>query len=86
MTAKREKSKIDECLYLLSAGDKDIADKYHKDMNQVPDYKVTRIEAILQVVSDELGAEIEREEKEKEEAEREEHYKGIAVGMVPEIK
>ena len=86
MTAKREKSKVDECLFLLSAGDKDIADKYHKELSQVPDYKVTRIEAILQVISDELGAEIEREAKEQEEAERAEHYKGIAVGMVPEIK
>ena len=55
-------------------------------MSQVPDYKVTRIEAILQVISDELGAEIEREAKEQEEAERAEHYKGIAVGMVPEMK
>ena len=86
MTAKREKKMIDECLSLLSAGDKDIADKYHKEVSQAQDYKATRIEAMLQVISDELGAEIEREAKEQEEAERAEHYKGIAVGMVPEIK
>lgn len=88
MTAKREKAKIDECLYLLSAGDKDIADKYHKELNQVQDYKTTRLEAILQVISDELGEEIERDAlkaQEEAEAERKSHYKGMAVGLVPEI-
>lgn len=83
MTAEREKKKIDECLWLLSAGDKDIADKFHKDLNQVADFKITRIEAILQVISDELGEEIEREAQ----IETSKHYKGITTGPIPvEIK
>lgn len=82
MTAEREKKKIDECLYLLSAGDKDIADKYHKELSQVQDFRTTRIEGILEVISDSLGEELEIMAQQEERA----HYKGIAVGMVPEIK
>ena len=75
MTAVLEKQKIDECLWLLSAGDKAVADKYCKELEKASDYKFTRIEAILQVVSDELAAEVERELQ----AEEAKHYKGITI-------
>lgn len=76
MTAYREKVKIEECLFLLSAGDKDIADKYHKDMSQVEDFRTTRIEGILEVIRDELAEEIEREAQISNAG----HDKGLAAG------
>ncbi len=88
MTAEREKKKIDECLYLLRTGDKDIADKYHKELGQVRDFVTTRIEGILEVISDSLAEEIEAESLEKKKERDKAHYKGLAagsVGAVPEI-
>lgn len=88
MTAEREKKKIDECLYLLRTGDKDIADKYQKELGQVRDFVTTRIEGILEVISDSLTEEIEAESLEKKKERDKAHYKGLAagsVGAVPEI-
>ena len=88
MTAEREKKKIDECLYLLSAGEKDIADKYHKELGQVKDFRTTRIEGILEVISDSLAELIESEklEEELEKKKEKSHYKGLANGTVLEIR
>ena len=63
MTAIREKKMVDECLWLLGASEKEIADQYHKTLEQVQDFKLTRIEGLLYNISDALADEIEREEE-----------------------
>lgn len=82
MTAARERVIIGEVLELLRMGDKDIADKYHKEIGKVQDFKDARIEAKLEVIADELDAEIEREAQEQDNS----HYLGMAAGNVPEIR
>ena len=80
MTKQLEKKMITECLEILQQGDKDLADRYHKSMDEVHGFAMSRLEALLSVVADELAEDIAWEQEQAEKK----HYKGIAVGLAPE--
>ena len=84
MTATRERVIIGEVLELLRLSDKETADKYNKELNHeaIEDFKHARIEAKLEVIADELDAEIEREAQMQSES----HFKGVAAGEIPTIR
>ena len=56
---EREKKQVDECLWLLRASDKEIADQYHKTVEQADVFRLTRIEGLLFNVSDSLEMDLE---------------------------
>lgn len=85
MTATRERAIIGEVLDLLRMGDKDIADRYHKELEQVQSFKDARIEAKLEVIADELDMEIKMESQARNNPKNDPHYKGIAAGTIPEM-
>lgn len=81
MTKKLEKKMIQECLEILQKGDKDLADKYNQPMEKIEAFKMSRLEALLSVVDDELTEDIAWEQEQAEKA----HYKGIAIGNAPQM-
>lgn len=85
MTKKLEKKMIQECLEILQKGDKDLADKYNQTIEKIESFKMSRLEALLSVVDDELAEDIAWEQKKAQEQAEKAHYKGIAIGNAPQI-
>ena len=68
MTKKLEKKMIQECLEILQKGDKDLADKYNQTIEKIETFKMSRLEALLSVVDDELSEDIAWEQEQAEKA------------------
>ena len=69
---EREKKMVDECLWLLRASDKEVADKYHQTVERANEFKLTRVEGLLYNVSDFLQMDLEdaAEKQVKKQAEK----------------
>ena len=64
---EREKKMVDECLWLLRASDKEVADAYHQTVERANEFKLTRVEGLLYNVSDFLQMDLEEMKEKKAE-------------------
>lgn len=64
---EREKKMVDECLWLLRASDKEVADTYHQTVERANEFKLTRVEGLLYNVSDFLQMDLEEMNEKKAE-------------------